>query len=56
MRTKLYQELVGRTDAPLDTEYNHIPSVHMLMGIVTEAGELTDVFKKNLAWQAYRLG
>ena len=30
--------------------YDSLGSIHMLMGIVTEAGELTDPFKKHLAY------
>ena len=50
MRTKLYQELAARTDAPMPKSYDSLGSIHMLMGIVTEAGELTDPFKKHLAY------
>jgi NTP pyrophosphatase (non-canonical NTP hydrolase) len=43
-----YQELAHRTCAKLDTLSDD--NMHMLMGMSTEVGELTDVFKKNLAY------
>lgn len=45
-----YIELVERTDAPIGDSYSCLHEVHMAMGIVTEAGELIDVYKKNLAY------
>jgi NTP pyrophosphatase (non-canonical NTP hydrolase) len=43
-----YIEQASRTDAPLDTKQLH--DIHMIMGMLTEVGELVDVFKKNLAY------
>lgn len=50
MTIKEYQKQSGRTNAPLGDAYNDLTSIHMLMGMVTEVGELTDQFKKNLAY------
>ncbi len=49
MTIKEYQKLTSRTNAPL-TEYNDLTSIHMLFGMTTEIGELTDQFKKHLAY------
>jgi NTP pyrophosphatase (non-canonical NTP hydrolase) len=43
-----YQQLAERTCARLDSLSDD--NMHMLMGMSTEVGELTDVFKKNLAY------
>jgi len=45
-----YQESASRTAAPLGKEYGRLEEVHYAMGIVTEAGELMDIYKKNLAY------
>jgi len=45
---KDYQLLASRTDANLDTEL--LNQLHPLMGLVTEVGELMDVFKKYVAY------
>lgn len=45
-----YADLASRTDAPLDGTYDKLHSVHMVMGMSTEVGELVDVYKKNLAY------
>ena len=50
MTIKEYQKQTGRTNAPVGDSYNDLTSIHMLMGMVTEVGELTDQFKKNLAY------
>lgn len=50
MNLKQYSELASRTDAPLDDTYDKLHSVHMVMGMQTEVGELVDVYKKNLAY------
>lgn len=47
MDIKTYSEEIKRTVAPIDKEKNNI---HFLMGMITEIGELTDAFKKNLAY------
>lgn len=48
MQIKEYVEKAGRTDAPLSSSREH--DIHMVLGMVTEAGELADIFKKNLAY------
>lgn len=50
MDIKTYQKLASRTDAPLGETYDKLHSVHMVMGMSTEVGELVDVYKKNLAY------
>lgn len=50
MTIKEYQKNTSRTNAPLDNSYYHMTALHMLMGMMTEVGELTDQFKKNLAY------
>jgi NTP pyrophosphatase (non-canonical NTP hydrolase) len=45
-----YQEAAGRTCPKLTKEYEHIDSLHMILGMTTEVSELADVFKKNLAY------
>lgn len=42
-----YKKQAMRTCAPLDNTDNNI---HMILGMVTEVGELADVFKKELAY------
>ena len=49
MKWNEYVEKASRTDAPLATKRDH--DEHMVMGMVTEAAELLDVFKKNLAYK-----
>lgn len=43
-----YVELASRTRVDLDEEA--LDTFHMLLGLMTEIGELADVFKKNLAY------
>lgn len=50
MTIREYQKNTNRTNAPLDNSYYHMTALHMLMGMMTEVGELTDQFKKNLAY------
>jgi NTP pyrophosphatase (non-canonical NTP hydrolase) len=50
MTIKQYQQSTNRTNAPLGAIYNHMTELHMLMGMMTEVGELVDVYKKNLAY------
>lgn len=50
MDLKEYKEKAKRTNAPMPKEYEYLTELHMLMGLTTEVGELTDVFKKNLAY------
>jgi NTP pyrophosphatase (non-canonical NTP hydrolase) len=49
MDIKEYVEKAGRTDAPLSSPMEH--DVHMIFGMLTEIGELADIFKKNLAYK-----
>lgn len=51
MDLKQYQQEAKRTNAPMPEQYEYTTQLHMLMGMTTEVGELTDVFKKNLAYQ-----
>ena len=48
MQLNEYCELANRTNANLETET--LNTLHMLMGMQTEIGELTDPFKKQLAY------
>jgi NTP pyrophosphatase (non-canonical NTP hydrolase) len=48
MNIKEFVEKAGRTDAPLSSPQNH--DFHMIFGMLTEVGELADVYKKNLAY------
>lgn len=48
MEIKEYQELALNTKAPLLTLLDE--NIHMTLGMVTEAGEIADVFKKKLAY------
>lgn len=50
MDLKEYQEQAKRTNAPIENNYKYMTQLHMLMGLQTEVGELTDVFKKHLAY------
>ena len=50
MTLKEYQTHTTRTNAPLENSYRDMTALHMLMGMMTEVGELTDQFKKNLAY------
>jgi len=48
MLIKEYVELAERTRSQLNNQ--QLDNIHMALGLVTEAGELADVFKKNLAY------
>jgi len=48
MQLNEYCRLANRTNSELDTEV--LNTLHMLMGMQTEIGELTDPFKKQLAY------
>jgi len=48
MELKEYIEKAKRTCPTLSTK--QADNIHMSFGIVTEAGELADIFKKNLAY------
>ena len=48
MQLNDYVKWTANTCAKLDTHRDDI--IHMLFGIMTETGELTDVFKKNMAY------
>lgn len=48
MNIKEYCEAAGRTKAQLSSLLED--NLHMVLGMVTEAGELADVYKKNLAY------
>lgn len=50
MTIKEYQKQTSRTNAPIGDRYDGMLTLHMLMGMMTEVGELTDQFKKNLAY------
>ena len=49
MNLKEYAEKAKRTCPALSTK--QADNIHMSLGIVTEAGELADIFKKNLAYR-----
>lgn len=49
MEIKDYQDKAYRTCASLET--NIEDNIHMSLGLVTEAGEIADVFKKALAYK-----
>jgi NTP pyrophosphatase (non-canonical NTP hydrolase) len=48
MDFKTYMEQASRTCAILDSKEQD--NLHMVLGMLTEAGELADVFKKELAY------
>lgn len=48
MNIKTYTELTERTCANLNNPL--LDNLHMILGMVTETGELADVFKKNMAY------
>jgi NTP pyrophosphatase (non-canonical NTP hydrolase) len=48
MLIKEYVELAEITRSQLNNQ--QLDNIHMALGLVTEAGELADVFKKNLAY------
>lgn len=48
MTTEQYQIETARTMADLNTIFDN--EMHMALGMVTEAGELADVYKKALAY------
>lgn len=49
MQIKEYCNEVKRTMA--DLGYKEKDNLHMIMGMTTEVGELTDIFKKNFAYK-----
>lgn len=49
MDIKTYQAEARRTVSPLESEL--LNSLHFISGIVTEAGELLDILKKNIAYK-----
>jgi NTP pyrophosphatase (non-canonical NTP hydrolase) len=49
MTPKQYQEETKRTCASLDSKLSD--ELHMAMGLVTEAGEFMDVYKRKLAYK-----
>jgi NTP pyrophosphatase (non-canonical NTP hydrolase) len=51
MKITQYIEEASRTNAPLDNNYDDMTSIHMVLGMVTEVGELADVYKKHLAYK-----
>jgi len=48
MEIKEYQEKSTRTLSALNTKLHD--NIHMTLGLVTEAAEIADVYKKNLAY------
>ncbi len=48
MQINEYVKKSKRTIAPLDTKQEN--NLHMILGMLTEVGELADVFKKNMAY------
>jgi NTP pyrophosphatase (non-canonical NTP hydrolase) len=48
MNLQEYKESVMRTLAELESPWHD--NLHMVLGLVTESGELADVFKKNIAY------
>jgi NTP pyrophosphatase (non-canonical NTP hydrolase) len=50
MTIKEYQKSTHRTNAPLSDTYSQMVALHMVLGLMTEAGEIADVYKKNLAY------
>ena len=54
MDIKTYMEMAAKTDAPLDERIissEELHNYHMTFGMFTEAAELADVFKKNMAYK-----
>lgn len=48
MTTEEYQKLALRTNAKLESKL--MDNIHMALGMQTEAAELSDVFKKHIAY------
>ena len=48
MDIELYRTLIKKTLSSLETEFDD--QLHMVLGIVTEAGELADIYKKTFAY------
>jgi NTP pyrophosphatase (non-canonical NTP hydrolase) len=48
MELKNYQNAAKRTNTDLGSQLSN--SMHMLMGLTTEVGELTDVYKRKFAY------
>jgi NTP pyrophosphatase (non-canonical NTP hydrolase) len=40
----------GNTDAPLNFDFDAANPMHYALGLVTEAGEIADIFKKHFAY------
>ncbi len=51
MKLNDYLQAVKRTNPELSNHYPDLNELHMVMGISTEANELLDVYKKNLAYK-----
>jgi NTP pyrophosphatase (non-canonical NTP hydrolase) len=51
MDIKTYVEQASRTNPTLDKHYSEVDSIHMILGMTTEVGELVDVYKKHLAYK-----
>lgn len=49
MKLEIYKEAAQRTLPSLG--YDQKDTIHMLMGLTTEIGELSDIFKRQLAYQ-----
>jgi NTP pyrophosphatase (non-canonical NTP hydrolase) len=49
MKIQEYVEITQNTCAKLETK--QLDDIHMILGMVTEIGELADVFKKNMAYK-----
>jgi NTP pyrophosphatase (non-canonical NTP hydrolase) len=49
MQPNEYVKLASRTKVDLGTK--QLNNYHMIMGLITEVGELTDTFKKELAYR-----
>jgi NTP pyrophosphatase (non-canonical NTP hydrolase) len=48
MKLNEYVKWTGNTCAKLETP--QLDDIHMIFGMITETGELTDAYKKNLAY------
>lgn len=52
MNLKTYAQKAKRTLPDLSDQYPHMNELHMILGLVTEVGELADVYKRNMAYGA----
>ena len=52
MNLETYTKKARRTLPKLNDHSPHMDELHMILGLVTEVGELADVYKRNMAYGA----